>query len=506
MRTLELVQLALVAVTVAVPVALGRRLRRGRMAVLLVASMVAQLVFEGYRWQLLPLEIATLLLAAGDALWEERRFRGFIRLRRGALGAIGLILAALPPLVLPVPQLPEPTGAFAVGTATFVIVDSERPEVYGLPEPDPEAEQPPAPEGDEEEELLAPRRIVVQVWYPAQPSEGATPLPWNPDLDVVGPALSERLGFPGFFLSHTSDVLSSSLPGAIPLEGEFPLVLSSHGWTGFRTINLNQIESLASQGFVVVAPDHTYGSIAVRFPDDGSVAYLDERALPAREGAAGEAGEQAPEQALELPPAAGDAVDAEAYQEASELLVETFAADLAVILDRMEEGPAGTFGTIAEHVDLDHIGVFGHSTGGGAAARLCLEDDRCDAVLGMDAWVEPIPDNIVAREFQVPSLFIRSEDWTGTPNDRRLRGLAERSPSLSYWVGIAGAGHNDFVMTPLFSPIANRLGLKGPIETERVVPIIDSYLVAFFDRYLLGIGGSALDAPPPPEVELELIP
>ena len=124
----------------------------------------------------------------------------------------------------------------------------------------------------------------------------------------------------------------------------------------------------------------------------------------------------------------------------------------------------------------------------------------------MDAWVEPIPDKVVAQEFQVPSLFIRSEDWTGTANDRRLRGLAERSPSLSYWIGITGAGHNDFVMTPLFSPIADRLGLKGPIDTERVVPILDSYLVAFFDRYLLGIGGSALDTPPPPEVELELIP
>lgn len=490
MRTLESVQLVLVIVTVAVPVALGRRLRRGRMAVLLVAAMVAQLVFEGYRWQLLPLEVATLLLSAGDALWEERRFRGLIRLRRGALGCLALVLVAVPPLVLPVPRLPEPTGVFAVGTATFVITDGERQELYGLPEPDPDEEQPPAPEGDDQEERLPPRRIVVQVWYPTQPSDGAAPLPWNPDLDVVGPAMSQWLGFPGFFLSHTNEVLSSSLPAAAPLDGRFPLVLSSHGWSGFRSINLNQIESLASHGFVVAAPDHTYGSIAVRFPDDGSVVYLDERALPSNE-------QKDP---------GGEAADAEAYQEASELLVETYAGDLGVIIDRMEEGTAGTFGAITDHVDLEHIGVFGHSTGGGAAARLCIEDDRCDAVLGMDAWVEPIPDQVVAQEFQVPSLFIRSEDWTGTANDRRLRGLAERSPSLSYWIGITGAGHNDFVMTPLFSPIADRLGLKGPIDTERVVPILDSYLVAFFDRYLLGIGGSALDTPPPPEVELELIP
>jgi dienelactone hydrolase len=483
MRTLESVQLALVVVAIVLPVVLGRRLPRVRMAVALVAAMIAQLVFEGYRWQLLPLEIATLLLAAGDALWEERRFRGIVRLRRGVLGALAIGLIAPLPLVLPVPELPAPNGAFSVGTATFVLVDSEREELYGLPEPDPEAENEPVPEGQEEEERLAPRRIVVQVWYPAQLETDQEPVIWNPDLDVVGPAMAERLGLPSFFLSHTDEVTSHSYSGAPPLEGEFPLVLSSHGWTGFRTINLNQIESLASHGFVVIAPDHTYGSIAVRFPDDGTVALLDPRALPSEEE-----------------------TEPEAYQEASEQLVETYADDLAFILDTLEAGPEGALAEIADHVDMDRIGAFGHSTGGGAVARLCLQDARCEAVLGMDAWVEPVPDRIVAQEFQIPSLFMRSEDWWGTPNDRRLRGLAERSPAVSYWIGLAGAGHNDFVMTPLFSPIADRLGLKGPIASERVVPIVDDYLIAFFDRYLLGVGGAALDQPAPPEVELEVIP
>jgi hypothetical protein len=34
---------------------------------------------------------------------------------------------------------------------------------------------------------------------------------------------------------------------------------------------------------------------------------------------------------------------------------------------------------------------------------------------------------------------------------------------------------------------------------------VDSYLVAFFERFLLGVGGSELDQPPPTEVELELV-
>ena len=124
----------------------------------------------------------------------------------------------------------------------------------------------------------------------------------------------------------------------------------------------------------------------------------------------------------------------------------------------------------------------------------------------MDPWVEPIPDRIVAKELQIPSLFMRSDTWRDTPNDGRLRGLAERSPSISYWMGIEGADHNDFVITPILSPVASLLGLKGPIPADRVIPIIDDYLTAFFDRYLFGVGGAVLDEPPPPEVTLEVIP
>ena len=54
------------------------------------------------------------------------------------------------------------------------------------------------------------------------------------------------------------------------------------------------------------------------------------------------------------------------------------------------------FGEMANHIDLGLVGVYGHSTGGGAAVRFCLSDERCKAVLGMDAWVEPVPDRVIA--------------------------------------------------------------------------------------------------------------
>jgi predicted dienelactone hydrolase len=483
MRLFESLQLAAVIVGVLLPVVLGKRFARGRMAALLVAALAAQIIFEGYRWQLLPLELATVGLAMGDSLWDERRVRGVHRFRRGTLGAASLVLLAAPAALLPVPSLPAPSGSFAVGTRVLTLTDPDRIEAYGLAESDQGASTTTttAPAGNEPP--AAHRRIVVQIWYPATPEQDAVPTVWADDIDVVAPALSKYLGFPGFFLNHTRGIPSNSYLDAPALAGKFPVIAYSHGWSGFRDVAIDQMEELASHGYIVMAADHTYGAIATRFPDTGEVAYLDPRALPPEED-----------------------TDPDVYQAAAQTLVETFAGDLALEVDALEQGADGPFGDLADHADLDHLGVYGHSTGGGAAVRYCLDTDRCAAVLGLDAWVEPIPDRSVAKELQMPSLFMRSDGWRGTPNDLRLRGLAERSPSVDYWIGLDGAGHNDFVVTPLFSPIADQLGLKGPIESDRVITITHAYLVAFFDRYLLGVGGAALDQPPPPEVEFEVVP
>jgi hypothetical protein len=52
---------------------------------------------------------------------------------------------------------------------------------------------------------------------------------------------------------------------------------------------------------------------------------------------------------------------------------------------------------------------------------------------------------------------------------------------------ILGTRHHDFSDLPLLSPLAPLMGLKGPIKGERVVKIINDYLVAFFDQTLKDI-------------------
>ncbi len=467
MRRWEWVELAAVGLAVWLPVLIGQRLRKGRISVVLVLSVLAQTLLEGFRWQLIPLHLAALVMAVTDFGWQGRRVAGWPRVRRALLGLVGVGSLALLPVALPVPEFPRPTGPFAVGTTTIVLTDPERGESYGRPAPVEEEDVP----GEDD---LPRRRIVVQLWYPATPAADAEPAVWHPDWKPVGSEMADRLGFPRFFLNHLVGVEGTAVVDAEPLSGAFPVIVYSHGWTGFRSIALDQMETLASEGYLVIAADHTYGSIGTVFPDTGEFVPFDPLALPDE----------------------GDP----SYTEAAETLVGTFANDVTLILDTLESGGMGRLG---RHADMSRIGLFGHSTGGGAVVTVCLTDERCQAVVGLDAWVEPVVDRVLAETPVIPSMFLRSAGWQGTPNDARLRGLVERSTAPVIWVGIDQANHNDFVMTPLLSPLAEQLGLKGPIPAEEIVPLLHEYLDAFFDVALMGGGGATFNRTPPAGVSVE---
>ncbi len=88
---------------------------------------------------------------------------------------------------------------------------------------------------------VATRRLVLEMWYPAAGTTGASQAEYS---DVT------RLHKP-------FTVLGDAWRDADPAEGEsFPLVVLSHGYTGYRTIMYYLGEHLASHGYVVASIDH----------------------------------------------------------------------------------------------------------------------------------------------------------------------------------------------------------------------------------------------------------
>ena len=422
--------------------------------------VIAQWQVEGFRWPLLPLYLVALGLAAGDFVTLERHLPWFRRVGRAVFGPIGLGLVLAPAYLFPVPELPVPSGPLAIGTTTVELTHSELREQYGPP---PRSQ----------------RRINTQVWYPATPDEDSRPEPWEPDIDVVAPALADRVGVPTFFFGSARYTTSHSYRDAPVDEGGFPLVVFSHGWEGFRTIALSQIENLVSQGYVVIAIDHTY--VAAVTVIDGEPAYLDEDALGDEEA------------------------DEEERRDSEAALIDTLASDVALVLDEVERGQDGAFGRMGSAVDLDAVGLWGHGLGGGAVIQTCLTDERCDAVAGMDPSVESLPAPVLGTTATRPMLMMRSDPWRDTTNDGVLRGIVARSETVTYWVDVLGADSYDFMGAHLVSPIASRLGLRGPIDGQRMEIINRRFVTGFFDRFLLETGSATLDTATFREVDVELI-
>ncbi len=424
--------------------------------------LVAHLLLEGYRWQMLPIYVTSVGLAVAT-LRAQRNTEKRPKRAGLILVLVGLILGATLLILLPVPRFPRPSGPYPIGAVSYHWIDASRVETYGD-----------APGG--------PRELMAQVWYPAEPS-GGRPERWLAGGKMVGRAMAAWRQFPGFLLDQTALAYTHTYAGA-PISDHqaiYRVIVYVHGWGGFRNINQDQIEALVSRGYVVVSADHTYGALVTRFPD-GRTAIYDPRALSGNDGK-------------------------EDDVSASTALVQTYAADARFVLNQVTQlnaaDPAGRF---TGRLDVEHVGFFGHSTGGGAVVLVCAEDARCQAALGMDAWIERVADDVIASGLTQPLLMMNSEAWTnGGNNYTRQRQLYEAMRNTAYFVTIADTSHFDFVAVPTFSPLAPVLGVKGPLPARRVMEINETYLVAFFDRHLRGEAVPLLDGPSPayPEVQFE---
>jgi Predicted dienelactone hydrolase len=147
-----------------------------------------------------------------------------------------------------------------------------------------------------------------------------------------------------------------------------------------REVYSAQFEDLASHGYVVAAISHPYDAIVTIFPDGRPVTYSDKRwpTVPSMEG------------------------------EANLNQLEWHANDIRFVLDELSRANlAGSSGLpFAGHLDFTHVGAFGHSFGGIAAAHACQLDRRFKACLNEDGIVAKRPLFLDVRGWAMDQAFM----------------------------------------------------------------------------------------------------
>jgi len=332
--------------------------------------------------------------------------------------------------------LPKPTGPFAVGRMDRLFTDSSRDILY---------------------RSVTNGSMMTTIWYPAGEIVARRPGPYANLREMMAwIELFRKYGrnWNPSQIARLTNSDSWSFPAA-PLASQppnFPVVLYSHGSAGMPRDNTASCEELASHGFVVVGVSHS-GTVASLFPD-GTLATSQ--------------------------------VDFK-LGDTNPITIAIFrdkVRDLRFIVHQLDVLNAYD-AMFAGRLDVKHIGVFGWSYGGAAAAELCNVEPRCKAGAALDPGGHP---NLSQVQFRQPFMILAGDHGAS------YRQVFDRLSKRAYFVKIRGAGHDEF---------GDHAEFLHPADTGHTQAIVRIYLVAFFNRYLKDQEDHRLDGPLPDHPEIE---
>ena len=276
-------------------------------------------------------------------------------------------------------------------------------------------------------------------------------------------------------------------------EGEYPLVIFSHGAFGYYQSNFSTYEELASNGYIVVALDHPHHSFFTK-DTDGKMVTVDEEFIykVTRDD---------------------DAVSKEELMTDSQAWLKVRVDDENFVLDTIKEANnSGTLSTawhtsdadtvlsVINRIDIDKIGLTGHSLGGASAVALGRERTDIDAVIDIDGTMMGEITGVMNGEYTynsesypVPVLALFTENnYNMIESDEsgfyHVNENMINNAKVGRIVTFENAEHMDFTDLPLFSPfLGNMLG-SGERDNEEMMNTLNSVVLNWFDYYLKGNG------------------
>lgn len=326
---------------------------------------------------------------------------------------------------------PSTLGPYAVGVRTLTFLDHER--------------STPGKDG--------PRKLVVEVWYPAANSAR--------EAEKQDYVLYDRLpeSLRGGLEPEDLGVLETEAVRDAPrYEGvRFPVVIFSHGKGGLREQSTFYTVPLASHGYVVVSADHEGDTII---------------------------------ELLE----AGDVDVTSTFD--SYLLRPGDVSFLLSELEKLEDDP------LTSLMDLERVGVTGHSFGALTSFRAAGSDARIDAIVAhTPVGISLVEADLEVRvhEFGIPYLIAAAGLDRTLPKEVHADSVWNRMVPPRFYLSLATAGHftySDMCVLDV-QAIEEKLQIDASnvltdgcgeenIPTAEAFPVINHYSIGFFNAYLRG--------------------
>jgi dienelactone hydrolase len=444
-----------------------------------LALLFLHALFEGFRYQMAFSYVFVILIVIFTLLktviGRKLRIPKALKVITISLSFIVLVFTAFLSSALPVFKLPKPTGVYAVGLQYLHLIDNNRsdPFVAGTTKK---------------------RELMVKIYYPAQQDRSKPYSPYFHSPQLVR-LFAEFHGMPDFMFDQLNLVKTNSKEGLQLSDQEqiYPVILFTHGAGTSMETETSQSEDLASHGYIVMAIDHTYVSAASVFPD---------RIVSSKE-ATTDFG----------PDPAGT-------------ITQIMADDSSFVMNELEEMNKGKIESLFDgRLDLEKIGVIGHSVGGAVAYNLAINDPRVKAAIDLDGVVYVTPkgdpgnlapflmlgnDRYHIQAIQKrESLREKLEDMTEEDRNialsiygsaqayneaydrdqQNVKGLAEVLKTSGNLYTIAGSDHMKFTDMGLFigfQPLRELIGIGGGTDPKRCLEITEALTSTFFDQQLKG--------------------
>ncbi|MEO1261472.1 MAG: hypothetical protein AAFZ15_21895 [Bacteroidota bacterium] len=459
MRTFEIILLLAVTILPLVKRPLVRHVKPNYLLLFFGATLSLHLVTEGWRWQMFPAYLLILVIGwrikVVDASNPVRptfpRIIGFLGI--SVLVLMGWILS----IVLPVFSLPQPSGTYQVGTRSIHIQTEKDEQITKAP-------------SDK-------RELLCKVWYPSEADissmEGEKYI-----NDASRAGFATKYGLPPTALNYLDRVKTYVFPDIPIADNSFPVLIFSHGYGSKATGYYALLSEIASQGYIIINMNHTYESLGVTFPD-GREKYFDydfQRDISSESMEVVKPLIEAFKNGLsyeERHPIVRKAV--KNYFEGS--IQDRWAEDMIFTIDLLEKWNAE--GWLKDKLDLDRIGVFGHSVGGGSVGNATMKDNRIKAAVNLDGiqWGNQI-DSI----YHVPYLYV-SADWPAEHEDINSHVYINKSTDYFYETKLLNSGHPDFMDIPFMIPVSAIAG-TGDIDPFLGTEIVTKLVTSFFDKHL----------------------